>query len=193
MALSTRESHFRAECAPPTARVDSRRDAFDGCDELDSCRCGENNLKEMALNTCEFRIGRLMEIRVAGGYRTPADVDEMIQMMVDRVSKLPADQKYIIAADWRSVTVMSPETATRVRTMLSKSNARVVRSSILTTADQSTANLQVERLVREAENENRRHFVYARDQYKWLSEVLTPVESRRLADFLGLTGRSIVP
>jgi len=147
----------------------------------------------MPLNTCEFRIGRLMEIRVAAGYRSPTDVDEMIQMMVDRVSKLPADQKYVIAADWRSVTVMSPETATRVRTMLSRANARVERSSILTSADQSTANLQVERLVREAENENRRHFVNARDQYKWLSEVLTPIESRRLSDFLGLTGRSIAP
>jgi hypothetical protein len=147
----------------------------------------------MALNTCEFRIGRLMEIRVAAGYRSAVDVDEMIQMMVERVSKLPADQKYVIAADWRNVTVMSPETATRVRTLLSKSNARVERSSILTTADHSTANLQVERLVREAENENRRHFVYARDQYKWLSEVLSPVESRRLSDFLGITGRSIAP
>jgi hypothetical protein len=147
----------------------------------------------MALNTCEFRIGRLMEIRVAAGYRSAVDVDEMIQMMVDRVSKLPADLKYVIAADWRSVTVMSPETATRVRTMLSRSNARVERSSILTAADQSTANLQVERLVREAENENRRHFIRTRDLHNWLSEVLTPMESRRLSDFLGMTGRSLAP
>jgi|SRR4051812_18795008 hypothetical protein len=153
----------------------------------------EEYLQDMPLNTCEFRIGRLMEIRVGGGYRSAADVDEMIQMIADRVSKLPADQKYVIAADWRSVTVMSPETAARVRLMLAKTNARVERSSILTTADHSTANLQVERLVREAENENRRHFVNARDQYKWLSEVLSLVESRRLSDFLGLTGRSVAP
>ena len=131
-----------------------------------------------------------MEIRVAGGYRSVGDVDEMIQMMVDRVSKLAANTKYVIAADWRKVSVMSPETATRVRAMLSKANARVERSSILTTADQSTANLQVQRLVREAENENRRHFVIARDQYNWLSEVLTPEESRRLSEFLGITVRS---
>lgn len=127
-----------------------------------------------------------MEIRVAAGYRSMGDVDEMIMMMINRVDKLPADVKYVIAADWRSVTVMPPETAARVRVMLSKANARVERSSILTAADQSTANLQVQRLVREAENENRRHFVNAREQHAWLSEILTPEESRRLAQFLGI-------
>jgi hypothetical protein len=138
----------------------------------------------MAVNTCEFRVGRLMEIRVAAGYRSVEDVDEMIAMMVDRVSRLDPDVKYVIAADWRNVTVMSPETAARARLMLAKSNARVERSSILTRKLHPTANLQVERLVREAENENRRHFVYARDQYKWL---LSHDESRRLSEFLGLT------
>jgi hypothetical protein len=134
-----------------------------------------------------------MEIRVAGGYRSVTEVDEMIRLMADRVSTLPANEKYVIAADWRNVTVMSPETATRVRAMLSKSNARVERSSILTTSLQSTANLQVERLVREAENENRRHFVDARAQHHWLSEILTRKESRRLFEFLGLLGSSIAP
>jgi hypothetical protein len=129
-----------------------------------------------------------MEIRVALGYRSVDDIDEMIAMMTDRVSRLDPDVKYVIAADWRNVTVMSPETAARARQMLSRSNARVERSSILTRTIQSTANLQVERLVREAENANRRHFVYARDQYKWLAEVLSREESRRLSEFLGLPG-----
>lgn len=142
----------------------------------------------MALNTCEFRVGRLMEIRVARGYRAVEDVDEMIAMMIERVGKLPPDQKYVIAADWRHVTVMSPETAARARAMLSKSNARALRSSILTHSDQSLTNLQVQRLVREAENEHRRHFVSAREQHAWLSEVLTTEESARLAEFLGLKG-----
>jgi 3-oxoacyl-ACP reductase-like protein len=141
----------------------------------------------MASNTCEFKVGRLMEIRVAAGYRSVADVDAMIRMIGERVSGLAPEAKYVIAADWRNVTVMSPETATRVRAMLSKSNARAERSSILTLAVQSTANLQVQRLVREAENDNRRHFVSARGQHDWLSQVLTAEESVRLSAFLGLT------
>ena len=133
-----------------------------------------------------------MEIRVAQGYRSVEDVDEMIAMMVERASALPADQRYVVAADWRHVIVMSPETAARARAMLSKSNARVERSSILTHSDQSLTNLQIQRLVREAENANRRHFVSAREQYLWLSEVLTREESARLAEFLGLKA-SLLP
>jgi hypothetical protein len=147
----------------------------------------------MVSNSCEFCVGRLMEIRVARGYRSVEDIDDMIAMMIDRVSKFPAAQRYVIAADWRNVTVMSPETAVRARAMLSKANARVERSSILTKSEQSTANLQVLRLVREAENENRRHFISARAQHVWLSEVLTPEESARLAKFLGVTGSSRLP
>src|SRR5690242_17665117 len=146
----------------------------------------------MSPNTCEFRVGRLMEIRVAHGYRSVEDVDEMIAMMAARVEKLAPDVRYVIAADWRSVAVMSPDTAARVRVMLTKSNARVERSAILTLTDQSMTNLQVQRLVREAENENRRHFVRAREQYIWLSEVLSADESARLAEFLGLKG-SLIP
>ena len=134
-----------------------------------------------------------MEIKVASGYRSVEDIDDMIAMMVDRVSKLPAAQRYIIAADWRNVTVMSPETSARARAMLAKSNARVERSSILTNSEQSMTNLQVQRLVREAENENRRHFISARAQHAWLSEVLTQEESARLAEFLGVTGSSRLP
>jgi hypothetical protein len=134
-----------------------------------------------------------MEIKVADGYRSVEDVDDMIAMMTDRVSKLPAEQRYVIAADWRNVTVMSPETAVRARAMLSKSNVRVERSSILTTSGQSTTNLQILRLVREADNEHRRHFISARAQHAWLSEVLTREESARLAEFLGVTGTSRIP
>ena len=146
----------------------------------------------MPPNTCEFRVGRLLEIRVAHGYRSVEDVEEMIGMMVERVSALPHELRYVIAADWRHVTVMSPETAARARAMLSKANARVERSSILTHGDQSLTNLQVQRLVREAENENRRHFISAREQYLWLSEVLSREESARLAEFLGLKA-SLLP
>jgi hypothetical protein len=116
----------------------------------------------------------------------------MIQLMTDRVNSLAPEQKFVIAADWRSVTVMSPETAARARAMLTKSNARMVRSAILTHSDQSLTNLQIQRLVREAENENRRHFISAREQYLWLAEVLTREESARLAEFLGLKA-SLLP
>jgi hypothetical protein len=111
----------------------------------------------------------------------------MIRQIGLAVSSISPEQKYVIAADWRAVGVMSPETSARARAMLAGTNARVVRSSILIQAEHSIAQLQVQRIVREADNANRRHFTNARAQHTWLSEVLTPAEAARLAEFLELT------
>jgi hypothetical protein len=143
----------------------------------------------MTSNTCEIKVGRLLEIRAGAGYSSVRDVDRMIAMIVAVVGELPAGERLTIAADWRSVGVMSPETAVRAREMLLRANPRVIRSGILTLPDRSLANLQVIRLVREAELENRRHFTSPGSQWRWLSEVLTPPERARLAEFLGVDER----
>jgi hypothetical protein len=140
----------------------------------------------MERNTCEFIEGRLLEIRVAAGYRTVADINEMIGMIGANVERLPPDAKFNIAADWRAVQLMPPDVAARAREMLMTVNPRVKRSTILTLPANPLTNLQVIRIVREAENPSRRHFTSAKEQHAWLSEVLTPEESRRLAKFLGL-------
>ena len=132
-----------------------------------------------------------MEIRVTNGYRNVNEVNEMIALIADCGNRLANDGKFVIAADWRADTamaVMSPETSDRVHHMLTRSNPRVIRSSILTLADQSLINLQVVRLVREAESTNRRHFTDGRQQFEWLAEVLTEAEATRLKTFLELDG-----
>lgn len=135
-------------------------------------------------NTCSFVVGRLLEIRVAAGYHVVQDVDEMIGMMGDQVSRLPEHQKFVIAADWRRVTVMPQATAERAREMLARSNPRVIKSSILIDPSHATTGLQVVRLVKEAENANRRHFTDPAHQITWLADVLTPQELQRLRTFL---------
>src|SRR5215470_4679452 len=104
----------------------------------------------MAQNTCEFVVGRLLEIRVSAGYNTVDDIDQMMQMIRDSVATLPPEAKFAIAADWRNVKIMPPDTAARAREMLSSVNPRVTRSSVLTLPENATGNLQVVRLVREA-------------------------------------------
>jgi hypothetical protein len=138
-------------------------------------------------NTCEIHVGRLMEIRVDDGYRSVRDVDRMIVMMQAHMSAMTPGQKYIIAADWRNVRMMAPETAARAREMLARSNPRVIRSAILSSPDRSLANLQVVRLIREAESTSRRNFINVDESYLWLAEVLTEAERVRLAEFLSLT------
>ena len=138
----------------------------------------------MHRSTCEFVTGRLLEIRVAAGYRTVADVDDMIGMIAKNVATLSTDEGYAIAADWRAVHVMSPDTAARAREMMAATNPRVTRSAVLTLPENPTTNLQAVRIIREAENPNRRHFTSTTEMHAWLSEVLTPEESRRLKTFL---------
>jgi deoxyribose-phosphate aldolase len=139
----------------------------------------------MAQNTCQFVVGRLLEIRVAAGYRRPDDVHEMIEAIKTRVGTLEPAAKFAIAADWRAVQVMSPETAEQARLMLRTVNPRVTRSAILTLSANPTTNLQVVRLVHEAENVNRKHFTSPKVMHQWVSQVLTQEESQRLSAFLG--------
>jgi hypothetical protein len=121
---------------------------------------------------------------VSAGYNTVDDVDQMMRMIRDNVMGLPPDAKFAIAADWRNVRIMPPDTAARAREMLASVNPRVTRSSVLTLPENATGNLQVVRLVREAENQNRRHFTSTGALHAWLSEVLSRPESDRLRKFL---------
>jgi hypothetical protein len=141
----------------------------------------------MSANTCELHVGRLLEVRVAAGYHSVRDVDRMIGLLQAHFGKLGLGERCVIAADWRNVGMMSPETAVRAREMLVRAHPRVIRSAVLTLPERSLANLQVGRLVREADNEHRRHFTNAVEQHRWLSEVLTEAEQARLSEFLDLT------
>jgi hypothetical protein len=141
-------------------------------------------MTRMLRNTCEFVTGRLLEIRVAAGYRSVADVDDMIGMIMSNTAKLSPEEKYAIVADWRNVHVMAPDTAAAARKMLTTVNPRVTRSAILTAPANPTTNLQTVRLIREAENPNRRHFTSTTQLHAWLAEVLTSEEAARLETFL---------
>ena len=140
----------------------------------------------VAQNTCEFVVGHLLEIRVDAGYRSPGDVDAMIGMIRHAMASLSGSEKFSIVADWRKVHIMPPETAARAQAMLASVNPRVVRSAILTLPENPTTNLQVVRLIREAQNDNRQHFTSAASLHAWLAEVLTPGETERLKSFLGI-------
>jgi len=137
-------------------------------------------------NTCEFVVGKLLEIRVADGYRSVEDIDTMIHMIRLNMMKLGPSDKMTIVADWTAVHVMQPETAARAREMLATVNPKVARSSILTGPEHPTTNLQVVRLIREAQNADRKHFTDAKQLESWLSPVLSAPEAVRLRAFLGI-------
>jgi hypothetical protein len=138
----------------------------------------------MPRNTCEVRVGRLLEVRVAKGYHTPQDVDDMTSMMLAEIEKMPAGVKHVTIADWRTCKVMSEAACERATAMFLHSNPTTERSSIVCSESSPTAVWQFLRLVATGNNAHRRVFRSALEAIDWTAQVLSPEERNRLEEFL---------
>jgi hypothetical protein len=135
-------------------------------------------------NSCRIVEGRLLEIDVAGGYNTVADVTDMIAMIAREFAVVPVRTRIVIAADWRPCKLFTPEVAERAVEMMSGTNPRIERSAILHRDDQATSVLQVARLIKEAQSPHRRVFTNPFEMQSWLGEILNDAERDRLRAFL---------
>ena len=134
--------------------------------------------------TVESKVGRLLEIR-GETLRSPTDVERMVKMIRADVGLRPRTESVVICADYRPLTVFADDVAEAYRSMLLQFNPRVARSVILVAKNGAVAQLQLTRLVREAENADRRVVNDPAAARTWLGEVLTPQERARLAEFVG--------
>ena len=135
-------------------------------------------------NTAVIRVGRLLEVRAASGYRTAADVDHIFDAIGAEVARLPGQQRVVAAVDWRNCPLMSAEAAERILFKMTRSNPRTERSAALAAPTSSAALMQFLRLVRESQFPDRRLFNAPEELALWLDEVLSPTESARLRVFL---------
>jgi hypothetical protein len=136
------------------------------------------------MNTCALRVGRLLEIRAASGYRTVEDVDALFSQFGPQVAKLQPPQRLVVVTDWRFCPIMSAEAAERILSRITATNSGTERSGAVASRDSPSAVLQFLRLVRESKHPDRRLFYNAAELVTWLSEVLTPPEVARLKEFL---------
>jgi hypothetical protein len=133
--------------------------------------------------SADVRIGRLIEARLF----TLETVDQVAQfetVMREAFSKT-GGKKAVICADWRQANVLRPDVADRLIGLLTRGNTFLERSAVLLAREHATFNLQVERLVREANNPARKTFRATGPLEIWLDEVLDSAERIRLRDFLG--------
>lgn len=134
---------------------------------------------------CRIVVGRLFELDAGAGYRTVADVDDMIFEMRSVVSPLPESQRLVVIADGRACQVYTPEVAERVASgMLAVLGGRSDRTAVLHDKAQPTAMLQSIRLVKEAAAPHRRIFTDPAAAQRWLAELLSEAERQRLRAFL---------
>src|SRR5688572_24595125 len=138
----------------------------------------------MPENSCEVRVGRLLEVRTDRGYHALSDVEAMQQRLMGAFERIPRGQRAVIAADWRRANLMDGEAAQGASVMIASFNDRVERSAILVSSDSPVAVLQFHHLARETHHPHRRVFHFEDQMATWLAELLTPDERKRLAEFL---------
>jgi hypothetical protein len=141
----------------------------------------------MATNTAAIHVGRLLEVRADRGYGGVSDVDALFDAMDTEIARRPASQRMVVVADWHLCPVVSPIAAERMLQRMIRLNPRIERSGALTSASAPVSVAQFLRLVRESGLPDRRLFSHPEELADWLQEVLTPAETQRLQEFLGMS------
>jgi hypothetical protein len=136
------------------------------------------------MNTAERRVGRLVEVRSRAGYRTAADVDDLVAAYYAAVGTLPPEQHYVTVVDQRHCPIMAPDAASYLSQRMTEANPRTIRSAALAPLDSPIVMLQFSRVVRDTGYADRRMFSDEGAVLVWLSQVLEPEERERLGEFL---------
>ncbi|HEX4338364.1 MAG TPA: hypothetical protein VH062_20805 [Polyangiaceae bacterium] len=135
-------------------------------------------------NTAAIRVGRLLEVRAAHGYRSREDVDLLFNQLEQEVARLAPGVRYVTVVDWRLCPVMSPDAAKRIVERMANLNARTERSATIAANDSPTAVLQFVRVIRDSGHPDRKLFFEKDELFGWLAELLDPPETERLRQFL---------
>lgn len=138
----------------------------------------------MSANTARIQVGRLLEVRVAAGYRSVGDVSAVFQQVAREVAKLPPGTKHVTVVDWRHCPLMAPEATEFLIERMVSVNPATERSAAIARQDAPVAILQFLRLIRDAGSSDRRLFFHEDELCTWLVEVLSPAEEARLRAFL---------
>jgi hypothetical protein len=128
----------------------------------------------------EKHVGRLIEVKLASPLTTE-DVQQFIQKHLALMQTIPG--KYVGVVNLLDAHVFPPAVAQMLSQMLSGASSHVERTALLI-GESAIFSLQVERVIRDAQNPNRRTFRNPRELITWLSEVLNPAEQRQLERFL---------
>ncbi|MES1245742.1 MAG: hypothetical protein ABUT39_29315 [Acidobacteriota bacterium] len=125
-------------------------------------------------------VGRLVEVRIA----SPLTLDEVKQFTAEHhaiIKKLA--RKYVGVVDLLQADVFPVPVAETLIQLLSTLAPQVERTAFLIRESALFA-LQVERVIRNSSNPNRRVFREPEALKEWLGEILDPLEQGRLAQFV---------
>ena len=125
-------------------------------------------------------VGRLVEVRVT----PPLTLDEIKQFVEEHkatVSRIP--DRYVGVVDLHRADVFPAEVAAALIQLLSQMADRVERTAFLI-GESAVFALQIERVIRNAANPNRKSFREPGQLKEWLGEILNASARLRLDRFL---------
>ena len=128
----------------------------------------------------ENHAGRLIEVKLASPLAIQ-EVEQFTQQHLALMRKIPA--KYVGVVSLLEAYVFPSAVADGLTKLLSGAASHVERTALLI-GDSAVFGLQVERVIRESNNPNRRAFRNGQELITWLGEVLTPTEQKQLEKFV---------
>jgi len=132
------------------------------------------------MHTVEHKSGRLVEVKLASPLSL-SEVQDFVRELTAVIGRIPV--KYIGVVDLLDAHVFPPDVANALIQLLSAASPKVERTAMLI-GESATFALQVERVIRSANNEHRRAFRNQAELQTWLGEVLGGEERVRLKQFL---------
>jgi hypothetical protein len=142
-------------------------------------------LKKAGVYEVRHDAGRLILTRLLS-LRSTQDLQEALASVGRLVAKI--GDPVVVCTDWRPIDVFPPEIADMMLTALQKGNNAILRSAILQAPTAAVFQLQVERVLRAAQNPSRRAFRDPALMLAWLGEVLDAEELQSAAAFLNSPG-----
>lgn len=125
-------------------------------------------------------VGRLIELRPE-----PLHSVDLVAAMGNAAMAVMREvgAECVFCMDWRRLRLLAPEVADALAALMRGSNARFLRSAALI-GEKATFGLQVERVLKAANNPSRRAFRNPNELLAWLGEVTTAEENERARQFL---------
>lgn len=133
------------------------------------------------MHSVENKAGRLIEIRVVSPL-APNEFGHFVEELKATASRIPG--RYVALSDLQQANVFTPEIAATLIQLLSGLADRVERAAFLI-GDSAVLSLQIERVLRNAANPNRRTFREIEPLKEWLGEILNENERYRMDSFFG--------
>jgi hypothetical protein len=130
--------------------------------------------------TIENRVGRFVELRV----EAPV-TDEELSPFHETLANVckPIRGKIAICTDLAGATVFTQSVTQRWTSIIKQESPLVERNAVLV-GEGAVFSMQVERIIRQAGQHNRKAFLSATALTAWLGEILTVRERTRLENFL---------